>query len=233
VNLARDLSARIKGLRDPGDKVLRAGGVGGAALKGGEELKPTDITRSSGTSAVRRVTNPAERSPPPPRTAEERAAARLGDDLVKAGRAGSVSDRSGILKELRDSKGVAYTEALAYAIPRLEADGRRSAREALAERLTRMTPATLSSYLKDSLPEIRRAAALACAARVAKELTGELIALLNDPEPLVERAAHAALKELTGQDFGPKAGADRSERAQAISAWQAWWKKQRRGEPGA
>ena len=128
---------------------------------------------------------------------------------------------------------VAYTEALAHAIPRLDADSRRSAREALAERLARMKPATLQSYLKDELPEIRRAATLACAAREAKELTGELIRLLNDPDPLVERAAHAALKELTGQDFGPKAGADGPERSKAISAWEAWWKKQRRGEPGA
>jgi len=41
----------------------------------------------------------------------------------------------------------------------------------------------------------------------------------------VARAAHAALKNLTKQDFGPDADASRAERAQAIERWNDWWSK--------
>jgi hypothetical protein len=50
--------------------------------------------------------------------------------------------------------------------------------------------------------------------------------LLEDPEPPVARAAQAALKGLTGQDFGPPAEATRAERGKAVAAWKAWWKSQ-------
>jgi hypothetical protein len=44
----------------------------------------------------------------------------------------------------------------------------------------------------------------------------------------VQRAAHAALKALSGKDFGPAANADARDRARAITAWRSWWKKQAR-----
>ena len=53
-----------------------------------------------------------------------------------------------------------------------------------------------------------------------------MAALLEDREPSVARAAHAALKELTGQDLGPSAGALPEARAQALAAWKEWWQKQ-------
>jgi hypothetical protein len=42
----------------------------------------------------------------------------------------------------------------------------------------------------------------------------------------VARAAHAALKSLTNQDFGPDLDATRAEREKAVAAWKAWWDKQ-------
>ena len=51
-----------------------------------------------------------------------------------------------------------------------------------------------------------------------------LIDLLQDPEPLVARAARAALKSLSGQDFGPEEDATQAERTTALEKWKNWWK---------
>ena len=69
---------------------------------------------------------------------------------------------------MRDAKGILYTEALAVAIPHLEGQVRKQAREALAERLSRMTSATLGLKLEDDDTEVRRAAALAVAMKEDK-----------------------------------------------------------------
>src|SRR5205814_1548870 len=128
----------------------------------------------------------------------------------------------------RDSRGVAYTETLVWAITKMEGEGRREARVALAERLTRMKDTTLREYLTDDEPEIRRAAALAAAARSSKVLIPDLIRRLSDDAEIVQRAAHTALKELTKKDFGPEAGAGASQRKEAIAAWLKWWKENSR-----
>jgi hypothetical protein len=167
------------------------------------------------------VKNPPERKDPrlpdpsrlpdPPSPVSE--SARLARELVLSGPA--QQERS--LSQLREGKGVVYTEALALAIPQLDGDGRGKARLALANRLTRLKEQSLANYLKDEDVEIRRAAALACAMKEAKGLVPNLIATLGDPEGLVKRAALVALRELTGQSFGD----DRQ-------AWQDWWNKQNR-----
>jgi hypothetical protein len=59
-----------------------------------------------------------------------------------------------------------------------------------------------------------------------KELVPHLIARLRDPQSIVVRAAHAALKELTGQDFGPAPGASREACDRAALDWLSWWGKQ-------
>jgi len=53
----------------------------------------------------------------------------------------------------------------------------------------------------------------------------DLIGLLDDQESLVQRAAHAALKRLTKQDFGPAADASQAARAEAITRWKDWWSR--------
>ena len=47
----------------------------------------------------------------------------------------------------------------------------------------------------------------------------DLIRLLDDQESLVQRAAHAALKRLTNQDYGPAADASQAAKAQAVTRW--------------
>ncbi len=88
-----------------------------------------------------------------------------------------------------------------------------NARDALAERLTRMKADTLVRYFKDQDAEIRRAAALAAAMKEEKVLIPDLISLLGDPETDVAKAAHAALKDLSGEKLGASA-----------DEWKAWWK---------
>jgi hypothetical protein len=124
-------------------------------------------------------------------------------------------DWGALLQKYRETRGVQYTEALAYATPRLRGDTQQKARDALAQRLSRLKPESLSAYLRDEEAEIRRAAAAACAAKGLRGHIPLLVPLLRDPDAGVARAAHAALKELSGQSLGPD-----------HAAWEAWWKKQ-------
>jgi hypothetical protein len=201
-NLARDLTANLKGklsgvtLKAGGDVEKLPGALDG---KGdGDKVKPKDSP-----DLVRQKDPPRDEAP----------GARMARELVQA----PAERREELLGQLRDGKGGEYTDALAAAIPRLSGDARKLARDALAERLTRMKPETLRKYVLDDDAEVRRAAALAAAMKDSKILIPDLAALLNDPEADVARAARAALKALAGDDLGPDAG-----------PWKAWWKKQGR-----
>jgi hypothetical protein len=211
-NLVRDLSS---GLRH-GGRGLRAGNFGGASLLKG--VKPL------GGAGIGDSDKKPEAKPAPKRPGRESSSGKLANSLLDA----TGANRADLLDKLRAGKGVMYTEALAAAIPHLDGAHRNKAREALATRLARMKVDTLRNYLRDEDPEIRRAAALACAAKDGKVLVPDLIRLLNDPDPVVERAAYAALKPLTGQDFGPKADATGTEKARAIVAWERWWRNKAR-----
>jgi hypothetical protein len=217
-NLARDLTARFRNrLSDPGMRVLQAGGVGGGALKNGGIKPPSEPDKKGETKVADAGTKP--KNPPKP---AETDSSRLARGLIEA----SSANRDSTLTELRDGKGSAYTEALASAIPQLNGDVKRKAREALADRLTRMKADTLANYLQDEDAEIRRAAALAAAMKEIRTLTPRLIEMLADPEPVVGRAAHAALKALSGKDFGPAANAERADVDKAVAAWKEWWSKE-------
>jgi hypothetical protein len=130
-----------------------------------------------------------------------------------------------ILQKFRDDKGAEFTDTLAKVIGELTGDVQKQARDALAERLARMTVATLRSKLKDANAEVRRAAALAAAIKADKQLTGDLVSALDDADRWVTRAAAVALRTLTGQDFGPSASATPDDRAKSIAAWKTWWKR--------
>jgi HEAT repeat protein len=151
----------------------------------------------------------------------EARAARMSNELAKA----DPDHQAELFEKYQEGKGTIYTLALAGAIPRLSGEAKGKARGALAQRLTRMTAATLREELKDDDPEIRRAAALACAMKDDKSHVPDLIPLLEDREPIVGRAAHAALKGLTGQDLGPQANASRQEIANAVTAWKGWYER--------
>lgn len=149
-------------------------------------------------------------------------AAKRAEELLSA----TPARQSAILAELRDHKGGEYTDALALVIAKLSGEARSKARDALAERLARMTPATIRSKLKDANNEVRRAAGLACSMKDDKSFVGDLIAALDDKDGWVVRASAVSLKSLTGQDFGPSAHASPEERTKSVAAWKAWWKRQ-------
>jgi hypothetical protein len=199
--LNRALASRMK---DGLQSTLRQGGTGGGDLVKGGDRKPFFGGE-----------DPGERTGDDP--------ARLADKLASAGAA----RQDEILKELRDGKGAAYTQALASTIPKLEGEVLKKAREALADRMARMTSETLGVKLDDDDAEVRRAAALAVAMREDRVHVPKLIELLNDREPAVARAAHAALKNLSNdRDFGPAKDANRDDRLKAMAAWRDWWRKQ-------
>jgi HEAT repeat protein len=166
------------------------------------------------------------------RAAPEAEAKQLATALEGA----EVDKRRKLLTDYRDKKGVRFTETLAFAAGHLGCERRRELREALAERMTRMTLATLGRYLQDESAEIRRAAVLALAARESKAHASRMIAMLDDPEPAVGRAAYASLCSLSGKDFGPTLSATREERDAAAGRWKAWARtladKEPAGGPG-
>ncbi len=169
------------------------------------------------------ATTPATTPKPIPAPVED-GSAQLAENLAKlAGK-----DWSKALERVRDAKGTEYTRALVLVIHKLEGDRKKDARDALAERLTRMSAETLRGLTRGDDPELRRGAVLACAMKDDKGYVPDLIDRLNDEDELVVRAARAGLKSLTGQDLGPHPRATKEERAEAIAAWRAWWGAQKK-----
>ncbi|MCA9222579.1 MAG: hypothetical protein KDA71_19770, partial [Planctomycetales bacterium] len=70
------------------------------------------------------------------------------------------------------------------------------------------------------------AAAKAAARKQARELVPNLIECLVDQDETVANTAHAALRELTKQDFGPTDTDSVVERFVAKKRWQTWWESQ-------
>lgn len=153
-----------------------------------------------------------------PATAGETEGQRLAAVLLRV----APERRQAMMAKYRESKGVQYTEALALASARESGEERRKLREALNERMARMTDKTLGHYLEDEDAEIRRAAALGLAMKESKAHCNELIGLLLDPQPSVGRAAHAALCSLSRKDFGPRINATEDEKMEAVKRWRQW-----------
>jgi uncharacterized protein (TIGR03067 family) len=233
VNLASDLTTLLRGrIRDPGSVSLRAGGVGAEAVK---ERKPDTREPEKTARAPAARTSPGLEEPTPqksrpksqpaPAPAEPEVPAtetdRMLEDLVRS----SPGRQAFLILKLQEAKGSVNTDVLARAIPRLHGAVKQKARDALAERMARMTAATLAEKLKDTNPEVRRAAALGTAMKDERSLAPGLIDLLVDRDPSVARAARAALRDLSGQDFGPEPNADRAVQARALTRWRDWWTK--------
>lgn len=125
------------------------------------------------------------------------------------------------LRETRDAKGGDNTTGLLKAIGRLDAGRQNDARDALADRLTRMTTATLRGMLRNEDAELRRAVCLAVAMKDDKGFIPDLVERITDPADLVVRAARAGLRSLTGQDHGPAPNADDAAKRKAQADWRA------------
>lgn len=208
-NLVRDLSGKVQ--KDTNTEMRVGGGPGSADVRPGA---PT----ASGASNT-----PMPLAPPFPE-ASGNEAVTMAAALVRA----SDKDWPVLLKKLRDSKGGAYTEALVTAVTRLEGDRLKEARQALADRLTRMTADTLRGMAKAEEAELRRGAVLAMAMKGDMGHVPDLIAAIIDDEEIVVRAAKAGLKALTKQDFGPVNNASIGEKKIAAEAWREWWAKQKK-----
>lgn len=205
-NLARDLSSRVRG---DGGTELRAGAPApvepGPAAKGGPAAPANPL--------------------PLPAALPTGPAGRVSADLLKAA---ATPNWAASLGSARDAKGPEYTAAIAATIHRLDGDRKKEAREALADRLSRMTAATLKGLMASPDPEVRRGAVLAAAMRDDAAHVSDLIDRLGDGDELVVRAARAGLRSLTNQDFGPNPGAPPADRQAAAGRWRAWWATQKR-----
>jgi hypothetical protein len=209
-NIARDLSSRVQ--RDPSNTELRSGPAPGT-VEAAPEPSPMPRGGNTGTTAVKPLPLPMND-----------AAGKLAGELLAA----DSGDWTKKLELLRDSKGGDHTRALTLAIPRLDGERKSQARDALAERLTRMTAATLRTMMKSKEAELRRAAVLAGAMKDDRAHVPDLIDRLTDEEDLVVRAAAAGLKSLSrGKDFGPDANATKQQKQAAADAWRAWWLTQK------
>ena len=226
-NVARDLTTVLKGKVTDPDRVALKNGPGNdqeakPEVKDGPKPKPE--LRDPAPPERKPVDPVKNEKPENPKTAPpaggEADAARMAQELIQA----NPAKQERLLDNLRENKGAEYTQALVKAIPKLDGDIKKKARDALAERMSRMTSATIRDRLKDDDAELRRAAALAAAMKEDTTHVPRLIDLLDDPDNHVSRAAYAALKSLSGKDFGPAKDATRAERAEATAAWKTWWK---------
>jgi len=207
-NLARDLSSKVQ--KDISTE-MRAG-----TGPGGSKPHPTVPGTAAGPEAV--VPDPVIAGP----TGSQ--AGTLAGELLRS----TDQDWAAVLKKLRNGKGTVYTQALVASVNRLDGERRHEAREALAERLTRMTAETLRTMAKVEDIELRRAALLAMAMKDDKSHIPDLITGLVDSEEVVVRAAKAGLKSLAGQDFGPAVNATAGEKKLAATAWKEWLEKQKK-----
>lgn len=144
-----------------------------------------------------------------------------GQRLGAALRAAPPDQREQLLARYRDAKEDHYTEGLAHAIPHVAAKFQAKVRAALVERLTCLPADELRAHLEGD-GELRLAAARALARTADAGLVPDLIDLLTDADAEVVEAAHQALCRLTGEDFGPPAGAPGQEREAAAAKWDAW-----------
>jgi hypothetical protein len=207
-NLARDLSGKVQ--KETGTEMRAGGGPGSTDTKPANPSVPGNPNSAPSYPAI--PGGPGNES------------ATLASELVRS----AEKDWSNVLSKLRDSKGSTYTEALVTAVNRMEGDRLKQGREALAERLTRMTAETLRAMAKSDEAELRRGAFLAMAMKDEKAFIPDLIEAIRDDEEIVVRAAKAGLKSLTGQDFGPATNANVGEKRLARDAWQDWWSKQKK-----
>jgi len=212
-NSFRDLSGRIAGrVKDPGTQELRAT----------PGTKPLFDPKAKPASPVEPVKQPGAGPgafSPMPTTVE------AGDveATVRAIVGSKDSEWPAKLAVIRDGKGATNTQILVKLASTTEGERRKLVREHLAERLTRITPKTLQSMLENVEPELRRAVALACGMKELEESIPWLIARLSDPSEAVLQAALASLKSLSGNDFGPAAGANEDERLKAAAGWRQWY----------
>jgi hypothetical protein len=209
-----------KKAQDPGKGELRGGGAAPLHAPPPKEPKRqgapanTDPDLPQGGFALPKAAEPTE--------------AGEAEKVAKALLAAGDADWPTRMAEARDTKGAKWTRGLVLAIAKMDGDKRHQAREALAERLVRMTPRSLREMLKDPEIELRRAACLACGMRDEKSFAPVLIERLTDPSEYVVRAARASLKSLTGNtvDFGPVNAADEEARVKAATQWAAWFDQQ-------
>jgi hypothetical protein len=225
-NLVRDLSTTVQ--RNLTGAELRSGGDGPFASgpPPGSPSPPPPKTDSKADVEPPLIPPPAPPSVPasPPSSTPPAGPAPASDDATRiAADLLRADDWARALEAVRDAKGADNTRALLLVIAKADSPQKQQARDALAERLTRMTADTLRAMLKSDEVELRRAAVLACAMKDDKAHVPDLIDRLLDDEEAVVRAARAGLKSLTAQDFGPAPGADRDARIISAAAWRTWW----------
>ena len=211
-NYVTDLTEKMKGrVKDPGTAELRGNRGVKPSMDGTKPVPTGDVIPGVGTEIT---IKPSKETPPKIDGADQ-----VAKELVAA----IGNDWPAKIKVVGEGKGSEFTYGLARAIPLLDGERQKQVREALAERLTRMTAKTLQTMLKDSDGEVRRAACLACAMKDDKAHIPDLIDRLTDSSDPVVRAARAGLKSLTGKDFGPAADADDIAKAKAKAEWRAWY----------
>jgi HEAT repeat protein len=75
----------------------------------------------------------------------------------------------------------------------------------------------------DNDATVRHAAAEALGRMGLVGSSSALVEALDDNDSRVRAAAHAALREITGNDFGYEADRPREERLEAQTRWRGWW----------
>jgi hypothetical protein len=223
-DLTSDLSNNLKGrVKDPGASRLVGGGDIGKIV---DEARKASASNRKGDGET---TKPQPRTDTGPSAVA--AANTTVDKLAAALMAAGPGEREVKIAEYRDTKGSEYTDALSQVAAKATGEKQSLAREALVERLKRMTANTLIDCMGYTDRELRRAAALAAGSKKGTDrlvpLCKALIGRVGDHDAFVAQAARTSLKALADQDFGPEEGASAADRTKAVLAWQKWLESQK------
>ena len=87
--------------------------------------------------------------------------------------------------------------------------------------------------LRDPTAVVRGQAAEALGSLAVREAIPDLIKLLDDPKSYVWTRAAAALRQITGEDFGLRGVLQESDRVKAIEKWKQWWRENQKKAGGS
>jgi hypothetical protein len=146
------------------------------------------------------------------------------EELARSASSAKGARQKQLLSELAERRGPEALTGLAAAAASRDKETQQLGRTLLDKHLTAQGQATVQQQLRADDAEVRKSAARTAAAKFPA-LAGDVIDLLTDADAAVADVAHQSLTKISGEDYGPTAGASAKEIGEARDKWLAWWEK--------
>jgi hypothetical protein len=147
-------------------------------------------------------------------------------DLEKAIAKESGAKLKTMLAEAEKRQGTKAVDLLLLGIANPDAEIAKLSQGLLTKNLQHQSGDVLKTLLKHDRKDMRIGAAQAIGAKKLR-YGKELIGLLQDGDDDVRQAGRAALKQISGVDYGPESDASFGARESAVERWRDWWGRQK------